>query len=209
MICGRKKNKGNLKESTKIGNVIYENYIQDIIRKRQAGEIAVLITEGHIQPTTALLKIQDSTKNSVAHYFVKFMGEPLPKFMDIYTLLSDPDILKITNKDGDSVAHFISYKRYVPPIFLPIFDREDILMLQNKWGFSVAHGLAHNSKWNGWSTQNKKVLSLQDLEGWSVAHYLADYHPTWTTNDPDIWSIKNMFGETVGKVLKEKGKISS
>ncbi len=54
-------------------------------------------------------------------------------------------------------------------------------------GKTVAHYLAFYNA--NFTTQDKKVLSLQDNENTSVAHLLAQYHKTWVTNDLDILKL--------------------
>lgn len=86
-------------------------------------------------------------------------------------------------------------------------DRE-ILKLQDDYKDSVAHLLARKSNTTNWSTEDKEILKLKDYAERSVAYLLAYYHPTWTTDNLEILSLVNKYGETVEDMLEEKGKIN-
>jgi len=87
-------------------------------------------------------------------------------------------------------------------------ENKEILMRKDDTGYSVAHWLAWKSDKTKWYTDDKEILMLQDSDGRSVAHILADNHPTWNTNIPEILILySSMWKETVEDVLVKKGKI--
>jgi len=56
--------------------------------------------------------------------------------------------------------------------------------------------------------ETKEILMKQDSDGWSVAYLLADYHPTWTTDDPEILSLyHSLWNQTVEDVLVKRNKM--
>jgi len=81
-------------------------------------------------------------------------------------------------------------------------------MRKDDTGYSVSHWLAWKSDNTIWITEDKEILMLQDSDGRSVAHILADNHPTWNTNIPEILILySSMWKETVEDTLVGRNRI--
>ena len=65
---------------------------------------------------------------------------------------------------------------------------------------TVAHWLADSTKW---TTDNKEILLIADINGWTVAHWLAchSYITHWRTDDKEILLAADKYERTVAYVL--------
>jgi hypothetical protein len=96
----------------------------------------------------------------------------------------DPEILKMTDYRGQSVAH--EQARYGWTT-----ECRDILMLADRDGTTVAHVQAYE----GWTTEDQDILVLSDMHGLTVAHNQARFG--WVTEDRGILKLATSFGWTV------------
>jgi len=76
----------------------------------------------------------------------------------------DPDILKLANNNGGTIAHAQAYRDWTT-------EDPDILRLTDSFGWTVAHLQARR----GWTTLDPDILSLRDEGGTTVLDILLRY----------------------------------
>ncbi len=153
-----------------------------------------LYTETPVNDNKILKLSNSSTGNTIAHF----------EAVKGYTF-DDEDILKLTNKDGLSVAIIQTimndFFTCIPGIdrveFIKKFNMQEInddIDLLNKIQFSYP-GFRKN-----WTTENPNILVLKDEFGWSIAHIQAKNG--WKTNNKRILDWKDNYDISVKDVIK-------
>ncbi|BAI81737.1 hypothetical protein DEFDS_P115 (plasmid) [Deferribacter desulfuricans SSM1] len=77
-------------------------------------------------------------------------------------IFNDPDILKLSNEYGWTIAHEQTVNDWVT-------NAKEILKLSNDIGWSEAHKMAERN----WNTNDIEILKLRNKYGETVAHILA------------------------------------
>ncbi len=116
----------------------------------------------------------------------------------------DPNLLRIENEDGWTVAHELARKGTLPKKWIT----EELLRVEdNELGTTIAHELAYSGTLpEEFITDN--LLRIKDWVGWTVAHELA-----WEGTFPkekitdELLRVKNNDGLTVAHSLAQSGTL--
>ena len=113
------------------------------------------------------------------------------------------DILKLTARNGCSVAYHVAGRKSFPKWAK---KRKDILLLGNGKGNYVAHVLAKLGRLPV-EMMTEEILKLQTRKGCSVAYYAAVWNslPEWATRRKDILLLRNGKGDYVAHALAMNG----
>ena len=109
----------------------------------------------------------------------------------------DPELLRIKNKNGCTVAHELADSGTLPEKFIT----DELLRTKTDYGRTVAHAIA----WRGTLPERfitEELLRMEGKDGWTVAHSLA-----WSGTLPEKFFIPSILsamssqGETVAGCL--------